>query len=68
MFYVKHLHCFNQIITRIEYNIHLCGWVKLLASAKDTTELTSVERLLCNLTKEEVTNLPRAVFTLSQAM
>ena len=22
-----------KIITRIEYNIHLCGWVKLLASA-----------------------------------
>jgi len=43
-------------------------WVKLLASAEDTTELTGVERLLCNLTKEEVTNLPRAVYSLSQAM
>ena len=35
--------------------------MKLLASAEDTTELTGVERLLCNLTKEEV-----SVYSLSQ--
>ena len=43
-------------------------WGKLIASTKDTTELTDVGRVLGDLTKEEVTNLPRAVYNLSQAV
>eukprot|EP00092_Neocalanus_flemingeri_P036633 GFUD01039886.1.p1 GENE.GFUD01039886.1~~GFUD01039886.1.p1 ORF type:complete len:1196 (+),score=396.15 GFUD01039886.1:57-3644(+) len=43
-------------------------WVKLLVNTEDITELTGVEGLLCSLTREEVTNLPRAVYNLSQAM
>jgi len=43
-------------------------WAKLLASAEDVVVLAGVEKLLTNLVKEEVTNLPRAVYNLSQAM
>merc|ERR1719158_1898218 len=42
-------------------------WAKLLTSAEDNI-LIGVERLLTNMVKEEVTNLPRAVYSLSQAM
>jgi len=43
-------------------------WVKLLVATEDSTELAGVERLLCSLVREEITNLPRAVYNLSQAM
>jgi len=43
-------------------------WVKLLASVTGETEQSGVEKLICSLTREEVTNLPRAVYSLSQAM
>lgn len=43
-------------------------WPQLLVTAATAAELAGVEALLATLLKQEVNNLPRAVYNLSQAM